>query len=722
MRIRSALLTILLLGLGSALACGQDLGIGDRSKSPTVSTTKDPADSKHFEAKLSTLPGVVQAPISSVLGRDNSSYWVDGSAGSFHATNPQHALAMDFTPAGVTIRSHDQTFGLKLFSCGYGEALLPISEVPAQGRANRVEYKHQPVTEWYVNGPLGLEQGFTFDRPPGPANGEPLTVGLKISGTLLATLTPDRRGLTLAQSNGSAVLSYAGLSAHDADGSELSAWLELRDTEFLLHIRDTDAHYPVVIDPLVQTKLTASDGAAGDWFGWSVALSSDGNTLVVGAVYAQIGNNPHQGAAYVFSKPPAGWATTSTFDAKLTASDGSPSDYFAYSVTTDGDTVVVGALFANIGNNPMQGAAYVFAKPKTGWSTATETAKLTASDGRYGTMFGWPVDLSADTLVVGAHSPYDHHGAAYVFVKPISGWVTGTETAKLTAPNDYEMGWSVAIRGDTLVVGTPLLGLAYVYVKQGAWTTTTTPDATLNPDSAYLWFGSSVAISEDDNTVVVGAPFASSQYDRQGAAYVFLKPADGWATTSAPNAMLTASDGAAGDYLGYTVAIGGDSVLASAHLAKVGSNYQQGAAYMIAKPQGGWATATETAKLIASDGGAGDQFGFPLAIRNNTIVAGAFGAAIGSNPQQGAVYIFAPAVAPSIRANPTNKTVCPGTTTSFGAAADGYPTPTVQWQMSTNGVTFNPIPDATSTTLTFTANPSGNGSQYQAVFTTWLDR
>ena len=89
------------------------------------------------------------------------------------------------------------------------------------------------------------------------------------------------------------------------------------------------------------------------------------------------------------------------------------------------------------------------------------------------TMFGWPVDISGDTIVIGAHSPYDHDGAAYVFVRPATGWVAGTETAKLTVSGNYEMGWSVAIRGDTIgpiATLTPTsIDFGTVYLHQLTW-------------------------------------------------------------------------------------------------------------------------------------------------------------------------------------------------------------------------------------------------------------
>ncbi len=96
---------------------------------------------------------------------------------------------------------------------------------------------------------------------------------------------------------------------------------------------------------------------------------------------------------------------------------------------------MVGADGDDVGANADQGSAYVFVKPGGGWVSATETAKLTASDGAASDHLGTSVAVSGDTVVVGRPSTVARlgQGSAYVFVKPGGGWVSATETAKLTA-------------------------------------------------------------------------------------------------------------------------------------------------------------------------------------------------------------------------------------------------------------------------------------------------
>ena len=240
-----------------------------------------------------------------------------------------------------------------------------------------------------------------------------------------------------------------------------------------------------------ETKLAASDIAANTLFGRSVAM--DGDTLVIGAPLDD-SNGVDSGAAYVFTRDSSGsWRQA----VKLVASDGAADNYFGHTVAVDGDTVVVGVYR----DSEEAGSVYVFTKPAGGWTTgATETAKLTASDGAAGDRFGISVAVNGDTVVVGAYlgsQNVAYSGSAYVFTRDSSGvW---RQTAKLAASDgesgDY-FGYSVAVDGDTVMVG--------------AWL--------------------------DD----VGSAKPDS-----GSVYVFTKPAGGW-TTGTEADKLTASDGAAG--------------------------------------------------------------------------------------------------------------------------------------------------------------------------------
>lgn len=236
-------------------------------------------------------------------------------------------------------------------------------------------------------------------------------------------------------------------------------------------------------------------------------------------------------------------------EVKLTASHGAAYDAFGYSVAISGDTVVVGSPVDDIATNPDQGSASVFVRSAGIW---TEQAVLTASDGQASAYFGWSVAISGNTLVVGAPTVYP--GSAYVFVRTAGVW---TQQAKLTGADagDFLFGTSVGISGDTIVVGDSHAnvgansgqGRAYVFIRNGgAWMEQAR--LTASDGGWYDLFGSSVGIS--GNTVVVGAP-SEGDDSSGGSAYVFGRTEGAWSE----QAKLTASDRGPWDYCGASVAI-----------------------------------------------------------------------------------------------------------------------------------------------------------------------
>ncbi len=316
-------------------------------------------------------------------------------------------------------------------------------------------------------------------------------------------------------------------------------------------VDDRGASYPLRIDPFVQrAELTATDAAVGGELGFAVAVSGD--TIAVGAPYHKVGPNSMQGAVYVFVEPASGWAN-GTQTAELTAADGASNDQLGLSVAASGSTIVAGAPLHTLGPNNLQGAAYVFVEPVAGWANGTQTAEVTASDGAQNDELGISVAVSGGTVVVGAAhrtiGPNTQQGAVHVFTEPASGWSNNTQAAELTAADGRafdELGYSVAISGGTLVAGSPVR--------------------------------------------TVGANHA------QGTVYVFTEPASGWGNNT-QTAELTATDGAANDELGWSVAASGGTIVAGVD----GHNNFQGAAYVFEESPAGWANGTQTSELTASD-------------------------------------------------------------------------------------------------------------------------
>jgi hypothetical protein len=356
-----------------------------------------------------------------------------------------------------------------------------------------------------------------------------------------------------------------------------------------------------------EAEFTASDGQSGDNFGASVALSADSKTIVIGAPEATINGNAYQGAVYVFVRPTSGWKTTNQFTAKLTASNGEALDLLGSAVAFDNVSVVAGACGHKVNNNPYQGEAYVYTEPQTGWTNATETAQLTSSDGQPWDLFGYSVSAYSGVAAVGAAQATVNgqisQGAAYVFVAPSTGWTNATQNAKLLA--------SDGISEDLL--------------------------------------GTSIAISPDTTTVAVGAEAADVNGNGgQGAVYVFLKPTGGWAGEPLDQtAKLTASDGLQEDYFGAAVAINSkaNTIVVGAPFAPYFNNGKYvgpgpGKVYTYLKPQAGWAnTSTYSQELVVSGGKNGAEYGSSVGTNTNTLAAGAIGATISYKTNQGAAFI-----------------------------------------------------------------------------------
>ena len=371
--------------------------------------------------------------------------------------------------------------------------------------------------------------------------------------------------------------------------------------------------------------LTASDGAAGAHFGTSVAV--DGDTAVVGADRV----NNKTGSAYIFTRESNGdWTQQVKLDGEETG------DQFGWSVAVDGDTVVAGA-HAHDGSATLtnSGATYVFTKPTGGWAawaalsqTAKDglTAKLTPTDPEAYAFFGGSVALDGNTLAIGSRL-YDTGGrlgagAAYVFTKD-SGTGVWSQAAKLTASTSLQLaylGYSLAVDGDTVLVGAYGddtvrgelgSGSAYVFDKpSGGWTDgNETAKLTASDRQPSGYFGFSVAL--DGDTAVIGArqhndPITGAG---SGAAYVFARESGVWGE----KAKLTASDAAARDNFGVSVAVDGDTVVVGSWQDD-DNGRNSGSAYVFTKPALGWAGTFETLKLTTPDGAANDRFGWSVAV------------------------------------------------------------------------------------------------------------
>ncbi|MCB0433663.1 MAG: T9SS type A sorting domain-containing protein [Mangrovimonas sp.] len=375
-------------------------------------------------------------------------------------------------------------------------------------------------------------------------------------------------------------------------------------------------------------KAVADDGVSNDVFGYSIAL--DGDTAVIGA-YGDDDDGDFSGSAYVFVHNGGTWIQQQ----KLTASDGAADYAFGYSVAIDGDTVIIGASGADV-NGVSSGSAYIFVRSGTTW---IEQQKLTASDGAANDQFGISVALDGDTVVIGANFDDDNFslsGSAYVFVRNGTTW---TQQQKLTASDGIfgaNFGSSVAIDGDTAVIGTPndgaeFYGSVYIFVRGG--TTWTQQQKLIDNDGVYnANLGHSVAV---DGDTVIAAAYRDSDNGNgfnSGSVYVFIRNGTTWTEEQ----KLTASDGFENGEFGQSVDLDGDTIVIGARYNNIDMTWSTGYAYIFVRNGTTW---TEQQKLTASDGDIGDRFGNSVAVDGDTAAIAAYwDDDNGSN--SGSVYFF----------------------------------------------------------------------------------
>ncbi len=606
-------------------------------------------------------------------------YHPQPGASGYRAANSRQGWGVSFAPDGTVSLRPDQraawNWGLRLAAYGYNDPLPLTRPVLVSAGGPQVRYTwDQTITEWWVNRPDGLEQGFTLERRPAGADGRtPLRLWLAIQGDLRPVAAED--AVRFVDRAGNTVLHYHTLRAWDATGREVAGHMEVRDGYVTLALDDAAAIYPLTIDPTVQTAyLKASNAGTNDEFAYTVAV--DGDTIVVGARFEDSGNpaDPNDnsaqdtGAIYVFTRSGGTW----TQQAYLKAAIRDPGDDFGFAVAIDGDTIVVGASGEESGTGDPNdnsrtdsGAAYVFVRNGTTWS---QQAYLKPSNPDISDLAGRSVAVSGDTIVIGAYNedsgnptnPNDNSasnaGAAYVFVRNGTTWSQQAYLKAANAGAEDLFGRSVAIAGDTIVVGAPYedsgipgnpndngannAGAAYVFTRSGAtWT-----------QRAYLKAGSigagdqfGYAVALNGNTLVIGAPGQGNS----GAAYVFTGNAASWTQ----QAFLKAANAGTGDYFGAFVAIDGDILTvgapgeASRNAGDPNDNGapNAGAAYVFTRSGATW---TQRAYLKAANAQADDLFGTSTAISGDTVVVGApYEDGSGPTPNEdapnaGAAYVF----------------------------------------------------------------------------------
>ena len=326
-----------------------------------------------------------------------------------------------------------------------------------------------------------------------------------------------------------------------------------------------------------------------------------------------------------------GWSETQ----KLLASDGQTGDTFGYTLDFDGDTAII-TSYQDDDNGAMSGSAYVFTRSGTNW---TQQQKLLPSDGAAGDNFGWWADIDGDTAIITAPRNTNENGfeagAAYIFTRSGTTW---TQQAKLIASDgqaEDHFGYNCALLGDTAFIGANWDddngdGSGSMYVFTRSGTTWTQQQKLLASDGQA---GDRFGgfIALSDDTALIGTYWDDDNGVDSGSMYVFTRSGTTWTQ----QAKVLASDGAAGDTFGSWISLEGDTAFVGAW-SDDDLGVDSGSVYVFTRSGTAW---TEQQKIHAEDGAAGDNFGGNLDFDGDTLlIAAMMDDDKGTN--SGSAYIF----------------------------------------------------------------------------------
>ncbi|MFT7579723.1 MAG: MYXO-CTERM domain-containing protein, partial [Myxococcota bacterium] len=557
-------------------------------------------------------------------------------------TQAGHGLDVAFDAAGVHVAplggDASVQLSLRARALGCEGALTPLGMATPAASGNRVELSRDGLVEWYLNGPLGVEQGFTVaEAPPCPG---PKVLTLTASSPLEMALVrapgePDE--VVWRRPGGDVALRYTGLFVRDAAHRVLPAWLSVADDELRIHVDDTDAVYPVEVDPLVSVgleKLFPAQANPELFFGTAISISPSGTVAVVGATDRW--DSPAgvtSGAVYVFTKSSGLWTQV----ARLVPSDGAVNGSFGYSVALSWDesTIVVGAPFATGSAGVRQGAAYVFRRPDGIW---TQVGKFSSPFPAEHALYGVAVALSinGDKIVVGApHRTLGDTGSGAIWRiswnSQLSRWFVGN-TATLCYDGCGSLGssLSLSLSGLRMLAGAPGGDRGRVFVfDDGSGGYQQSAKLFQDIGAANDGFGVSLVLSGDGSTAIVGAPYLNGDH---GAAYIFALAGGSWTQ----QAKLV--DPGAARLFGFSVALASNGN--TALVGTLGFNAETGTASVFVRSGAVW---THEATLRRADPVAGESFGraVGLAPNGSAVFVGATGVTIDGYEDAGAAFSFA---------------------------------------------------------------------------------
>jgi hypothetical protein len=638
-RVRACVIGGLVLSLLST-SCGR--GSASPDSSASMEPAYPPGASAASPAERVTAPhdlALDRAVLAARMADSGPEYAFARQGDGLTAVHPQSHVLLGATNRGVEFRpaatSPAWRFRLRTRAIGRDGVLRALPEVAPRGERNRIEYDYGTIREFYLHGQPGVEHGMTLPvRPPGAG---PLVVEVNLDGLHAIADGPD--GLALVDGTNQGQASITGLYATDSQNRDLEAHLEATATGFRYVITDADARYPVRVDPLVwirEATLVASDSVSGDQFGFSVAI--DGDTALVGAASDRSTSGlSAAGSAYVFVRSGSTW----TQQAKLTLPGARARDQFGWSVALSGNTAVVGAFGRDLAvstTTPITdaGAVAVFVRSGSTWTFQAELPFIGATAGAY---FGWSVAISGNTAAVGI--PYNRAsggttgsitGQVHTFLRTGTSWGFHGVIFSITSAGGDEFGSSVAMDGNSVLVGAPganttggvAAGRACTFsYNAGSWSEeacVVAPDGVANDA-----FGYAVALS--GTTAVVGARTANTDgLDNVGSAYVLVRAGTAWPI----QAQLASSDRAAGDLFGSGVAVDGDRVVVDSPWHSL-PGLPSGSAYIFHRSGSTW---TQEARVDPTTARFGSSNGKAVGISGDTVLIG------GPDSEKAFVYVL----------------------------------------------------------------------------------
>ena len=626
--------------VGAALACVVALTLSALS-APMAPTAQPRAARDHGHGRpLVPMSIGLAAGASATIGAAEHSFWPVRRGASLSSQGG--GIKSAFTASGASLRVERGTLDVSLASIARGRHVERTATVAPSSTANQIVYRHGPVRELYRNGPYGLEQAFTLGKPPASGRGA-LVLTMRIDGSL----SPEKVGsqILFRTRAGATALRYGELSALDAVGRRLPARMDIGGGRLQLRIDDSNARYPLRIDPFFQqgSKLTGSEETGKGQFGLNVALSSDGNTALIGGPI----DNGEVGAAWVFTRTGSTWEQQGP---KLTGGGESGEGRFGYAValSADGNTALIGGG----GDNGEVGAAWVFTRSGSTWEQ--QGAKLTGGEEKGAGHFGFRVALSADgnTALIGGPGDNAKVGAAWAFARTGSTWA---QQAKLTGGEETgkgEFGEGVALSGDGT---TALIGAGYDNGEAGAVWAFTRTESEWQQQGAKLTgsgeagtgrLGFRVALSEDGNTALAGAGGDNGEV---GAAWVFTRSEGNWAQQGE---KLTGGEEIGKGHFGYSVSLSADGD--TALIGSYGDNSGLGAAWVFTRSGSTWAQ--QGAKLTGGGESGKGLFGFGVALSGDDSTALVGGGA--DSNEVGAAWAF-------VKVPPQPPTVVTGSASSL---------------------------------------------------------